>query len=89
VFMSNKDVISFACTNAAPKMAGMESKKLNLAVNSLSSPRNRPVDMVAPDLEIPGAMANAWATPIIKEFLMVIFFKLDLSLVFLDIISDV
>jgi len=88
VVMSNKDDMSCTWTSAAPRIAGMESKKLNLAANSLSSPRNRPVDMVAPDRDIPGAMAHACATPINMAFLMLISFKLDLSLVSRDTISD-
>ena len=61
--------MSFAWTNAAPNIAGIDNKKLNLAANSLFRPENRPAAIVAPDLEIPGAMAIPWATPITRAFL--------------------
>ncbi len=47
----------------APRIAGMERRKENLAERSRSNPQKRPVDMVAPDREIPGIMAIPWAIP--------------------------
>ena len=55
--LASKLVISFNCTSAAPRIAGIDSKKLNLAANSRLSPENNPAAIVAPDLEMPGAMA--------------------------------
>lgn len=59
VLISTTDDISLAWTKAAPSMAGIDSKKLKRAANSLSSPKNNPVDMVAPERDIPGAMEQA------------------------------
>ncbi len=67
--LTSKLVISLACTKAAPSIAGMDNKKLNLAANSLLSPENSPAEMVAPDLEIPGAIAIPCAIPITRAFL--------------------
>ena len=38
-------------------------------------PRSTAVEMVAPDLEIPGSMATACATPTVKAFLKLTFFE--------------
>ena len=51
----------------APRMAGTERRKENLPESSRSSPQKSPVDMVAPDREIPGMMATPWAIPIRTE----------------------
>jgi len=64
---SNPTLMSFTCTSAAPSIAGIERRKLYLATSSLSKPRKRPADIVAPEREIPGAMARACAHPIMSE----------------------
>ena len=64
----SKLLISFICTTAAPNMAGMDNKKLNLAANSLLRPEKSPADIVAPNLDIPGAIAMAWNIPITIAF---------------------
>ena len=51
----------------APRIAGMERRKEKRAERSRSNPQKRPVDMVAPDREIPGMMAIPWAIPIRTE----------------------
>src|SRR3972149_1243902 len=50
----------------APTIAGIERRKENLPESSRFKPRKSPVEMVAPDLEIPGMIANPWAIPIRK-----------------------
>ena len=47
-------------------MAGMPRIKENLAASSLSQPDNKAKEIVAPDLDIPGIIAKAWAIPIKK-----------------------
>ena len=46
-------------TMAANEMAGIPKRKENFAASPLSHPDNRAVDIVIPDLEMPGNMANA------------------------------
>ena len=50
-------------TIAAKVMAGMPKIKENLAASTLSQPDTRAVEIVTPDLEIPGKIANAWDRP--------------------------
>ena len=88
VVKSNIVVISLACTNAAPKIAGIDNKKLNRADNSLSKPKYSPVEIVAPERDIPGAMEQAWATPINRELLMDISFRLVFLVTLRDTISE-
>jgi len=52
----------------APIMEGMESKKENSAASSLLMLSIIDVDIVIPDLEIPGITDNPWETPIMKAF---------------------
>ena len=59
IFSSIAVVISLACINVAPNIAGIDSKKLYLAANSLFKPNINPIEIVAPDLDIPGAMEQA------------------------------
>ena len=68
----------------------MDSRKLYLAANSLSNPKNSPADIVAPDRDIPGAMAQAWAIPTTSAFLMVSFSRgfLSSGLILLLTFSD-
>jgi len=47
----------------APSIAGMERRKENFPESSRSKPQKSPVEMVAPDREIPGMMATPWAIP--------------------------
>jgi len=51
----------------APMIAGMTSKNENVISCFFSRPSNNPVEMVVPDLEMPGIIANACANPIIIE----------------------
>ena len=46
-------------TIAVREMAGMPNRKENLAASPLSQPDTRAVEIVTPDLETPGKMANA------------------------------
>ena len=53
-------------TIAAREIAGMPKRKENLAASPLSQPDTRAVEIVTPDLETPGKMANACERPIRK-----------------------
>ena len=46
-------------TNAASEIAGIPSRKENLAASPLSQPDIKAVEIVMPDLENPGITANA------------------------------
>ena len=46
-------------TIAAIEMAGIPKRKENLAASSLSQPDTRAVEIVIPDLEMPGKIAKA------------------------------
>ena len=46
-------------TIAAREIAGMPKRKENFAASSLFHPDIRAVEIVTPDLEIPGKIANA------------------------------
>ena len=61
---SLKDEIN--STIAAREMAGIPKRKENFAASPLSHPDIRAVEIVIPDLETPGKMANAWKKPIKK-----------------------
>ena len=56
----------------APKITGITIKKENFAASFLSLPKKIDVQIVDPDLEIPGIIAKAWDIPIIKECDLVI-----------------
>ena len=56
----------------APKITGITIKKENFAASFLSFPKKIDVQIVEPDLEIPGIIAKAWAIPIIRECDLVI-----------------
>ena len=43
----------------SPNIGTKTIRKENFAISSLLTPRRRPVDMVAPDLDRPGSTANA------------------------------
>ena len=60
-----------------PKIIGTTIKKENLAATSLFNPKKIEVPIVAPLLEIPGNIANAWEKPTRKDF-----GKLNLFVVF-------
>lgn len=47
-----------------PNIKGMTIRKENFAALALSIPKSTAVDMVAPERDIPGAIAMAWAIPI-------------------------
>ena len=46
-------------TSALKEMAGMPKRKENFAASSLSQPDTSAVEIVIPDLETPGNIANA------------------------------
>ena len=62
-------------TIAAREMAGIPKRKENFAASTLSHPDIRAVEMVTPDLEKPGIIANAWEKPIKKLCEKLWFFK--------------
>ena len=47
-------------------MAGMPKRKENLAASPLSQPETNAVEIVTPDLDTPGIIANACERPIKK-----------------------
>ena len=49
----------------APIIAGTESRKENFTANSFLMPKSKLVEIVEPDLEIPGIIAKPCAIPII------------------------
>jgi len=53
-------------TIAAREIAGIPKRKENFAASPLSHPDIRALEIVTPDLETPGIMANAWKKPIKK-----------------------
>ena len=53
-------------TIAARVIAGIPKRKENFAAASLSHPEMSAVEIVTPDLEKPGIIANAWEKPINK-----------------------
>ncbi len=53
-------------TNAAREIAGIPKRKENFAASALSHPDIKALEIVTPDLETPGKMANAWKKPIKK-----------------------
>ena len=61
---SLKDEIN--STIAANEIAGMPKRKENFAASLLSHPDKKLVDIVTPDLETPGIIANACEMPIKK-----------------------
>ena len=63
-------------TIAASEIAGMPKRKENLAASPLSQPDIRAVEIVTPDLEMPGKTANAWERPIKKLSENLWFFRL-------------
>ena len=60
--------------NIFPKIKGMTIKNENRAAFVLSIPSKTAVEIVAPDLEIPGNIASAWEIPIIKALFCSTFF---------------
>ena len=53
-------------TKAAREIAGIPKRKENFAASPLSQPETKAVEIVTPDLETPGKIANAWERPIKK-----------------------
>ena len=47
-----------------PKITGIEIRKENFTASSLFIPKILEVEIVIPDLEIPGKIANAWPKPV-------------------------
>ena len=55
-------------TKAAIEIAGIPKRKENFAASPFSHPDIRAVEIVTPDLEKPGIIANACEKPIKKLF---------------------
>ena len=77
-------------TIAASEIAGIPKRKENLAASPFSQPDIRAVEIVTPDLEIPGKIANAWERPIEKLSENLWFFRLikpsfELSAIYIKI----
>ena len=72
---SNSNILS----RLAPKITGIESKKENFAASLGAIPKYTDIVIVAPDLEIPGIIASAWATPTAKDEKKECFFWLWLN----------
>ena len=53
-------------TSALKKMAGMPKRKENLTASLLLQPDTKAVEIVTPDLEVPGKIARACERPIKK-----------------------
>ena len=51
----------------APNNPGIAKKNENLAASLCITPNNNAVEIVIPDLDIPGIKANTWVIPIINE----------------------
>lgn len=64
---SENSKISFVFRIVAPRIAGSESRNENLALLTPFIPASIPALMVDPDLDIPGRIANACATPTRKD----------------------
>ena len=62
-------------TIAAIEIAGMPKIKENFAASRFSQPATRAVEIVTPDRETPGIIANAWERPIKKLSEYLWFFK--------------
>ncbi len=56
-------LIYFASDRNAARTAGIPDKKENRKAVSLSTPRNKRLDMVKPEREIPGIIEIAWVKP--------------------------
>ena len=70
---SSKEEINW--NRAANDMAGRPKRKENFAASPLSHPVTKQVEIVTPDLEMPGKIAKAWVRPIKKLFERLWFFK--------------
>ena len=55
-------------TIAAREIAGNPKRKENFTASLLSHPDIKALEIVTPDLETPGKIANAWKKPIKKLF---------------------
>ena len=53
-------------TIAAREIAGIPKRKENFAASPLSHPDIKALEIVTPDLDTPGKIANAWKKPIKK-----------------------
>lgn len=70
----------FVIIAIAPRIAGITSRKENLAAVFLSTPLNVAVAIVVPDRDIPGVIASPCTVPIIKASIIPKFFLLLLVL---------
>lgn len=61
--------------NVAPNIAGIANKNENLADSLLLRPNNIPVEIVEPDLDIPGMIARACEIPIVSDFKVLFLFN--------------
>ena len=66
--IESKESISIAVSIPAPKITGSDKRKENRAALWDGIPKARPVQMVNPEREIPGMIANACAIPINSPF---------------------
>ena len=65
--------IFMVSSRASPRMGGMTMRKENWASLSLLLPRMSPVAMVEPERDRPGITATAWARPMMKASLRLMF----------------
>ena len=63
-------------TKAAIEIAGIPMRKENLAASLLSQPDKSAMEIVAPERDTPGIIANACAIPIYKLLTYLWFFML-------------
>ena len=56
-------------TRATNEIAGIPSRKENIAASLLSQPDKSAIEIVAPERDTPGRIAKAWAIPINKLFI--------------------
>ena len=60
------------CRIVAPRIAGMARRNENDITSSFFIPNSNPVEIVEPDLDIPGMIASACEIPIMIDSLYVI-----------------
>ena len=63
--------MSIAVRIPAPEIAGIANKNENLAASLVDRPIVKPVQIVTPERDIPGMMANAWAKPMLNPLIKV------------------
>ena len=58
---------SKAPSKLAPRIMGIDNKKEKFAASLGAIPRYIDIDIVVPDLDMPGIIASAWTSPIAKD----------------------